>query len=88
MAAPPTRLPACRARPDWAAGEDASPGLWRNARAVMRGGLLVGVAWAGVSLAAPAPAAVPSYRVQVEASARALAVEATFPAASAGWLVL
>ncbi len=49
---------------------------------------MAAVAWASLTLAAPAPAPVPTYRVQVEAEARALAVEASFPAGSAGWLVL
>lgn len=49
---------------------------------------MVALAWAGVTLAAPAPPAGTSFRVGVGANAETLNVEATFPAASAGWLVL
>jgi hypothetical protein len=55
---------------------------------VTRAFLRVATAWAGVTLAAPAPAAVSSFRVQVAAGAETLAVEASFPAGSTGALVL
>ncbi len=44
--------------------------------------------WAGATLAAPALAEVPSFRVQVAPAAETLAVEADFPAGSTGALVL
>jgi hypothetical protein len=49
---------------------------------------MLATACAGATFAAPAPAAVPSFRIEVSASADTLAVEASFPAASAETLVL
>jgi hypothetical protein len=50
--------------------------------------LRMATAWAGVTLAASAPAAEPSFRVQVGSGAETLAVEALFPAGSTGALEL
>src|SRR5271165_2066008 len=56
-------------------------------RAVVRAWLMLGVAWAGETLAAPAPA-LPSFTVRVGSAAETLTVEASFPAGTAGPLVL
>jgi hypothetical protein len=55
---------------------------------VRRAFFSVATVWAGVTLAAPAPAGLPSFRVQVAAGAGTLAVVASFPPGSTGALVL
>jgi len=49
---------------------------------------MLAMAWAGGTLAAPAPASLPSFRVDVSARADSLSVDAAFPAGTAGPLVL
>src|SRR5277367_2475732 len=60
--------------------------LWpvRQESGVTRAFLKLATLWAGGTLAAPALADVPSFRVQVAAGAEALAVEASFPTGSTG----
>ncbi len=55
---------------------------------MVRACLTLVLAWAGGTLAAPAPAALPSFGVDVNARADTLCVDAVFPAGTVGPLVL